>query len=139
MHAMYQDTRNPSRLLMITGYPSQELNNEADKLYAQNYLARMLEHVQHVWLRQLELDISKVPLEDYVLVTVGQDPAVWVGESGVGGWDVWPQTQQGQNLPELQKQDNGVWVHVSDWNGLNSVAADTSRLEKLYLKKIDSR
>ncbi|THD00343.1 hypothetical protein EYZ11_000236 [Aspergillus tanneri] len=41
MHALYQDTTDPTALLMITGYPSQELNTEADAQYAQLYLPRL--------------------------------------------------------------------------------------------------
>lgn len=139
MHAMYQDTRNPSQLLMITGYPSQELNTEADTVYAQKYLPRMFEYVQHVWLKQLHLDIAQVQLEDYALVAIGENPTGWVGESGIGGWDIWPQTQQGLNMPDLQKQESGIWVHVSGWNGLDNASSDSASVEKLYLRKIESR
>lgn len=139
MHAMYQDTNNESSLLMITGYQSQELNSEADRVYAQKYLSRMFEYVQHVCLRQLDLDIANISLDDHLLVEVGADPAAWVGKTGTGNWDIWPQTQQGQNMPDLQKQENSIWVHVSDWNGFESATAGSLPREKLLLKKIASR
>lgn len=139
MHAMYQDTNNESSLLMITGYQSQELNSEADRVYAQKYLSRMFGYVQHVRLRQLDLDIANMPLGDHLLVEIGADPAIWVRETGTGNWDIWPQTQQGRNMPDLQQQEHSVWVHISDWNGLDSATAGPLPREETFLKKITSR
>jgi hypothetical protein len=127
-HAFYTITNKPNHMLMITGYPSQELNNEADKAYAEKYLPRLFEHVQHIWLRQIGVDINELPLGGKgVAVTVdegtsGGDRADLGGE-GKGGWDVWKKTRQGSEGDDVvqgsRKGEAGgesTWVHVRKWD-----------------------
>ncbi|KAE8366607.1 hypothetical protein BDV27DRAFT_155747 [Aspergillus caelatus] len=38
MHAFFRSVESPDNLLMITGYPSQDMNNEADRTYAEAFL-----------------------------------------------------------------------------------------------------
>ncbi|KAE8139727.1 hypothetical protein BDV38DRAFT_280643 [Aspergillus pseudotamarii] len=38
MQAFFWNVENPDNLLMITGYPSQDMNNEADRTYAEAFL-----------------------------------------------------------------------------------------------------
>lgn len=115
MHIMYHDINDPSKLLMITGYPSQELNTEADEGYAKKYLSRLFEYVQHIWLKQLDCDIASLSLSESVTVTYGTNPEQWKADKAAGGWDVWPQTAQGQKMSKgAAGEEDPVWVQVTD-------------------------
>ena len=146
-HAFYQDINNPSRLFMITGYPSQELNIAADNVYAEEYLPRMFDYVQHVWLKQLDMDITTVPLDEKVVVAYGKNPSQWKDEkNGFGGWDVWLKTSQAQKKAQVERGDQNfeiaadrVWVQVSRWEDGNADPAQPTEGEKLYLHKVMSR
>lgn len=155
MHFLYQDTKAPSRLLMITGYQSQNLNTEADKVYAERFLPRMFEFVQHGWLRQLDVDVKALPLEEWVTVACGKRPSEWrdsssgtgtVNLKGVGGWDVWPDTSQGRKndngergTRDLEENQNGmIWVQVSRW-GDGGVDIQPIDGEMMCFRKIMSR
>jgi hypothetical protein len=101
--------------MMITGYQSQELNTEADTVYASNYLPEMFKFVQHVWLRQSDLDVRVLPLDkELIIVTCGAEEGTQQG--GVGGWDVWPATSQARAMKnaslEMREGDTKerVWV-----------------------------
>ncbi|KAH8700272.1 hypothetical protein BGW36DRAFT_373766 [Talaromyces proteolyticus] len=137
MHIMYQDINDPAKLLMITGYQSQELNTEADKAYASNYLPRMFEHVQHGWLKQLDADIASFSLEESLTVTYGLAPETWKLEQGAGGWDVWPQTAQARkNINQVQDLKEGlVWVQITP----GSDGAAPKEGGKLQLRKVLGR
>jgi hypothetical protein len=119
MHALYQSVDNPSQLIMLSGYPSTELNVECDKVYASKYMPKMFEFVQHVWLRQLELDIRSLPMDSKrITLTCGSSPDSQ--GQGVGGWDVWQSSDQAkQNLNNAQGeregegQDERIWVEIS--------------------------
>lgn len=126
MHAMYQDTNDPSQLLMITGYPSQELNTEADKRYAAKFLPRMFERVQHVRLKQLDADITTFPLageSSIITLAYGPEPEGWKkndSSSSGGGWDVFAQTEQARKnrdnvvgLSETVATAGLDWVQVT--------------------------
>ncbi|KAJ5110814.1 hypothetical protein N7532_001349 [Penicillium argentinense] len=146
-HAFYQDINNPSRLFMITGYPSQELNIAADNVYAEKYLPRMFDYVQHVWLKQLDMDITTVPLDEKVVVAYGKNPSQWKDEKkGFGGWDVWLKTAQAKKNTQVERGDQNVkiaadqvWVQVSRWEDGNADLAQPTEGEKLYLHKVMSR
>ena len=124
---------------MITGYPTQEMNTEADKIYAERFLPEMFENVQHVWLRQLDIDVATLPLEDSIFVECGNRPSDWTDEMGVGGWDIWPQTRQAAG--SAKGGDKLVFVRVGKWNGLPDYQALQGQgdEEKLYLKKLRGR
>jgi hypothetical protein len=51
-------------IVMMSGYPDQELKDEADSKYAGTYMPRMRESVDHVDLRQLELDAKTLGMLD---------------------------------------------------------------------------
>lgn len=144
MHAMYQDTKDPSQLLMITGYPSQELNTEADKQYAAKFLPKMFEHVQHVWLKQLDADITTFPLagDSPVTLAYGPQPEGWKKKNGdgSGGWDVFALTEQARknrdNVVGLSESvsDAGLdWVQVTPGSDESPAPKDGG---KFTLRKI---
>ncbi|KAJ5379044.1 hypothetical protein N7509_012163 [Penicillium cosmopolitanum] len=147
MHAFYQDINNPSRLFMITGYPSQELNTAADKIYAEEYLPRMFDYVQHVWLKQLDMDITTVRLDEKVVVAYGKNPSQWKDEKkGFGGWDVWPKTAQAEKNTQVEGGNQNfeiaadqVWVQISRLEDGSADPAEPTEGEKLYLHKVMSR
>ena len=112
MHAFFQDTQDPSKLFMITGYPSREMNTEADDVYAKRYLPRMFEFVQHRALYQIDVDVRTLPLKGHVLVAVGKNPAEWKDEKSIGAWDYWRETR-GIKVEEADK----LWVQVQEWDG----------------------
>lgn len=132
---------------MITGYQSQELNTQADKVYAEKYLQKMFEHVQHVWLRQVDVDVSTLPIDrERVLVTCGEAPVEQSGAKGVGGWDVWQQTQQAkhnengaQGVREGKSGEEKVWVQVSAWDESGDESAEPATGETFRLRKIMGR
>ncbi|KAL2798903.1 hypothetical protein BJX66DRAFT_294372 [Aspergillus keveii] len=152
-HAFYTITNKPNHMLMITGYPSQELNNEADKVYAEKYLPRLFEHVQHIWLRQIEVDIRELPLGGEGVV-VSVDEGISGGEGsdfggvGKGGWDVWKKTRQGSERDDVvqgarkgESVGERVWVHVRKWDGQEE-GVDGSEVEGrsvFYLSKLVGR
>ncbi|KAL4890749.1 hypothetical protein BDV59DRAFT_183562 [Aspergillus ambiguus] len=149
MHAFYQVVNKPSHLLMITGYPSQELNTEADKVYAEKYLPRLFEYVQHHWLRQLEVDVRQFPLDgERVIVTCDSGPGSGPVEGpmrGLGGWDIWKMTQQGKHPGIVQgvRRDEGigerVWVQILPWDeGYGGGLGREAEEGPLYLRKIMS-
>ncbi|KAJ5313947.1 uncharacterized protein N7443_000831 [Penicillium atrosanguineum] len=143
-HAFYHDTKDPTRVLMITGYPSQELNAEADKIYAERFLPRMFDQVQHTWLKQLDMSIAEIHLEDNLIVAYGKEPSAWV-DRGTGGWDVWPSTPQGkQAAAKIQgsvrpEMENQMWLQIAAWNGKIEDSKVPRDGEKLLVKKIISR
>lgn len=59
---------------MINGYLSQELNTEADKIYAERFLPKMLDQVQYTWLKQLAMSIAEIHLADYLIIAYGKEP-----------------------------------------------------------------
>lgn len=143
-HFFYQDTRDPARVLMITGYPSLELNTEADAIYAERFLPKMFEQVQHTWLKQLDISIGEIPLGERVIVAYGKEPSSWV-DGGVGGWDVWPATPQGRKIiaraqgSEALEVEDKDWVLIAGWNGQIDDGTAPKGGEKLFLRKITSR
>lgn len=147
MHALYQDINNPSQLVMITGYPSQELNTEADKVYAAKYLPKMFEHVEHVWLKQLDIDVTTLHLDDDKLaVTYGKSPSDWKDDKSLGGFDVWKTTRQAldnengvRGVETLENPDNADWVQVSAWDGGAQDAAKPKVGGVFYLKRVMGR
>ncbi|KAL2828098.1 hypothetical protein BJY01DRAFT_255487 [Aspergillus pseudoustus] len=144
-HAFYTVTNLPGHLLMITGYPSQALNDAADKAYAAKFLPRLFEHVQHVWLRQIELDVSELPIQGeraVVSVSSAEGSGSGIGE-GKGGWDVWKKTRQGSEggdgVQGARKGEDGlekVWVHLKSWDGEGHRDVDGEGSSAFYLKKI---
>jgi hypothetical protein len=68
---------------MTTGYPLQELNTEADTIYAGRFLSRLFEQVQHTWLKQLDMNIAETPLEENLIVAYRKEPSSWVDK---GRW-----------------------------------------------------
>lgn len=141
MHAFYQDTADPARLFMITGYQSQELNDEAHEKYAENYLDKMFEFVQHKMLLKLDIDINTLPTGEHVTVAYGKEPARWREEDEAGGWDV-SETREGAdedvNEGKKDEEDDRVWVQISRWNGADSVLESVQPFEgeRLHLKRI---
>ncbi|KAE8326268.1 hypothetical protein BDV39DRAFT_206162 [Aspergillus sergii] len=99
MHAFLHSVENPDQLLMITGCPSQEINNAADG----------------TWLKLLDLDVCSLPLADDDLVLQFRDaPANLGADQVVGGWDVWPETEQGINMTKAGKLGDvpKTWVGI---------------------------
>jgi hypothetical protein len=147
MHVLYRNINNPSQLLMITGYQSQELNTQADAVYAEKLSPRMLQYVSHGWLRQLDIDVRALPLEENILVAYGKEPQEWVNHNkSIGGWDIWPETAQGRNIRgNASGEDNSnsdeerYWVQVTDWNGHSEDTSQPINCEKLYLRKFVGR
>ncbi|KAJ5105298.1 hypothetical protein NUU61_002645 [Penicillium alfredii] len=147
MHALYQDINNPAQLVMITGYPSQELNTEADKFYAAKYLPRMFEHVQHVWLKQLDIDVTTLHLDDdRLVVTHGTAPSTWKDGKSPGGLDVWQKTRQALDNENgargVEILDNPVdadWLQVSTWDGGAQNAAKPEAGGVFYPRKVMGR
>lgn len=142
MHVLYQDINSPSRLFMITGYQSQELNTEADGVYAEKYLPSMFEYVQHIWLRQLDLDVTALSLGEQVVLACGKNPSAWKDDKALGGWDVWPDTRQAQKNTNSERgtrnleDEHRVWVQVSRWEdgAVNSIQPTEG--ERILLQKI---
>ncbi|OGM42640.1 hypothetical protein ABOM_008436 [Aspergillus bombycis] len=115
MHAFFQSVENPGILLMITGYPSQEINNAADKTYAATFLPRMFQVVEHKWLKQLDLDVRLLPLGDDDLTIQFRDTPLDPGTGqAIGGWDVWLETEQAIRMREAGKVQDlpKVWVGI---------------------------
>ncbi|KAJ5288818.1 hypothetical protein N7478_001848 [Penicillium angulare] len=133
MHAFFQDTQDPAKLFMITGYPSQEMNTEADNIYAERYLPRMFGFVQHKALWQVNLDVRALPLCGEVAVAVGKNPGELKNESAVGAWDYWPETR-GIKVDGADK----LWVQVQEWDGSSGVSLSPVDGELLLGKKIGS-
>ncbi|KAJ5584771.1 uncharacterized protein N7459_004571 [Penicillium hispanicum] len=131
MHVFYQDAHDPAQLVMITGYPSQELNTEADTVYARDFMPRLFQYVTHKSLRQLDKDIGTLPLQDNVLLVSGQEP----GTERTGGWDVWPQTAQGRRILGEAADTEKVWVQVTPWDGHRTEEPQPTAREKFYLRK----
>ncbi|KAL3452716.1 hypothetical protein BJX65DRAFT_302625 [Aspergillus insuetus] len=144
MHAFYRvtNTNSPSDLLlMVSGYPSQELNEEVHNAYMPQYGARMFEYVEHVWLRQIELVSSELPLVERVAIscTTGTE-----GKKGqVGGWDIWEQTPEAQVIISAQggrKDETAaerVWIGVEPW--LDNEETLGSGQEVFYCEMIASK
>ena len=58
-HTLWQDQASADTLVMISGYPSYESNQAADKAYVENgYASRMAEFVDHGRLLQLDVDVN---------------------------------------------------------------------------------
>ncbi|KAJ5116181.1 hypothetical protein N7456_000529 [Penicillium angulare] len=133
MHAFFQDTQDPAKLFMITGYPSQEMNTEADNIYAERYLTRMFGFVQHKVLWQVDLDVRTLPLRGEVAVAVGKSPGGWKNENATGAWDYWPETR-GIKTEEAHK----LWVQVEEWDGSSEVSLSPVDGEVLLGKKLGS-
>jgi hypothetical protein len=130
MHAFYKASNAPSDILLITGFPSQELNDEAHEVFVEKFFARMFELVEHRSMKQVEVDVKEFPLdqERLAVVTSGEKIA---GLKGKGGWDV---LQKAEDKPTAEE----VWVHVLPWDEEvenSSVGAG----EMLYLEKIVGR
>merc|ERR1712093_189934 len=60
-HSLWQDTLNPSRLVFISGYPSQECTDAADARYVQEHMKSMMEHVESDGFIQLNMDVKDGP------------------------------------------------------------------------------
>ncbi|KAE8356314.1 hypothetical protein BDV28DRAFT_145349 [Aspergillus coremiiformis] len=131
MHAFFQNIDNPVQILMITGYPTQEMNTAADVTYAQKYLSRVFQLVEHGWLKQLDLDVRSLPLDsDEIVLRLCDAPQEPGTDGAVGAWDVWPQTEQGIRM----RQSGGfgeekTWVEVSD--GSQTGIAEVLRFRKI--------
>ncbi|KAL4901701.1 hypothetical protein BDW74DRAFT_181419 [Aspergillus multicolor] len=150
LHAFYEVTNRPAHLLMITGYPSQELNTAVDRVYSERFLGSLFEFVQHIWLRQIEVDLATAPLEaEGMVVTCGARPEDGIVESGtgkgIGGWDVWKKTQQGkqggsvvQGVREHEDDAERTWVQIKPWNS-NDEEDISGADEVFYLREIISR
>lgn len=142
MHVLYQDINSPSRLFMITGYQSQELNTEADKVYAEKYLPSMFEYVQHVWLRQLDLDVTTLSLGEQMVLACGKNPSEWRDDKALGGWDVWPDTRQalkntnGERGTRNLEDEDRVWVQVSQLEDGVADSIQPTEGERTLLRKI---
>lgn len=118
---------------MITGYPSQEMNTEADNIYAERYLPRMFSFVQHKVLWQVDIDVRTLPLRGEVAVAVGKRPEEWKDEGSIGAWDYWPETR-GIEVKEADK----LWVQVKEWDGNSEVPLSPVDGEVLLGKRIGS-
>ncbi|KAJ5156387.1 hypothetical protein N7492_009190 [Penicillium capsulatum] len=145
MHVLYQDINSPSRLFMITGYPSQELNTQTDKIYAEKFLPSMFEFVRHVWLQQLDIDVTSLPLEEQVTLAYGANSSAWKDQNARGGWDVWPDTAQapknasGERGTRNLESEDRVWVQVSKWDDANVQAVQPKDGESVQLRKITGK
>lgn len=126
-HIFYQDINNPSQLLMITGYQSEQLMLEASEDYTHKFREKMFEQVQHIWIKQVDADVSSFhPLQNeqrIITVTYGTAPQEWKNDESVGYWDVWPETEQAKadlynarTLGVKDDMDGSVWVQVSSGN-----------------------
>ncbi|CEL04902.1 hypothetical protein ASPCAL06026 [Aspergillus calidoustus] len=128
MHAFYRvvNTKgsgsSPSDLLlMVSGYPSQELNEEVHNVYMPEYGARMFEYVEHVSLRQVELVSSELPLAEKVVISCTTGGSEGRKDGQVGGWDIWEQTPEERAIISAQggRKDGidgeRVWVGVEPW------------------------
>ncbi|KAJ5725928.1 uncharacterized protein N7483_007285 [Penicillium malachiteum] len=88
------------------------MNTEADIVYAERYMPRMFELVQHKVLRQIDVDVQTLPLSGDVVLTVGKNPEEWKDEKAIGNCDYWSETR-GINIEEAEK----LWVQVHAWDG----------------------
>lgn len=105
---------------------------EADSIYAEKYLQKMFQFVEHKMLRQVDIDIKTLQIGKHISVAYGKKPATWTEEDQPGGWDV-SQTTQGAD-----EEEDRVWVQVSKWNGAASVLDSVQPIEgeRLFLEKI---
>lgn len=60
-HGLWQDMSDTSRVVMLSGYPSQEATDSADAEYVKTYGPRMAEIVSHIALYQLAADMGSLP------------------------------------------------------------------------------
>ncbi|KAL3466484.1 hypothetical protein BJX64DRAFT_250164 [Aspergillus heterothallicus] len=146
-HAFYTVSNLPGHLMMITGYPSQELNNAADRAYAERFLPTLFEHVKHVWLRQIEIDVAELPVSgDGVVVGISSGKGK-EEKKGKGGWDVWKKTRQGaeggdvvQGVRQGEDEEERFWVSVQCWDGegagLETRETERERGSVFYLRKL---
>ncbi|KNG87663.1 hypothetical protein ANOM_004123 [Aspergillus nomiae NRRL 13137] len=126
MHAFFQSVDNPDLLLMVTGYPSQEMNNAADDTYAATFLPRMFQFVEHKWLKQLDVDVSLLPLgNDNLTLQFCDTPVDTATGQVIGGWDVWPETEQGIRMREAGKLEElrKIWVGIGKETGVDLTLA----------------
>ncbi|KAL3482787.1 hypothetical protein BJX62DRAFT_245535 [Aspergillus germanicus] len=145
MHAFYRVTninRPSDLLLMVSGYPSQELNEEVHNVYMPQYGTGMFEYVEHVWLRQIELVSSELQLVEKVVITCTTGPE-GRKEGQVGAWDIWEQTPEAQAIIAAQGGRKGetaterVWVGVEPW--VNTEERLGSGQEVFYCEMIASK
>ncbi|KAL2813520.1 hypothetical protein BJX63DRAFT_431868 [Aspergillus granulosus] len=142
-HAFFSVTNAPGHLMMITGFPSQELNNEVHEAYEAQFLSRFFAHAQHVWMRQIEVDIRELPIQgNKVVVNVSlgsKGDSAETEEEGKGGWDVLTKTrQEAEEGDVVQGEVEGerAWVSVKGWEGEGQRDINEEGRSVFHLQKI---
>lgn len=164
-HSLWQDTLNLSRLVYISGYPSQESTDAADARYVQEHMKPMMELVESEGILQLTMDVKNSPLLDSIFL----EAAVLSMEAGTSqdeyekmvteslerstmndrkasftGWDVWPdilRAKKGLEADETAAKKYVILAGMEVKEDLNKspshLVADEGRLiDHICLRKI---
>ncbi|KAK2594749.1 hypothetical protein QQS21_007547 [Conoideocrella luteorostrata] len=128
-HVLFQSESDATQLVLVTGYPSLEMNLAADREYVTKIAGRMSQFVKHDRLLMLEKDIDELPLETgrVSLSLATGEPAATQNNIGSGGWDVWQ--PPGTDSPPIKS----TWVQVSSANNGDAIPNAKS---KIVLKRI---
>lgn len=109
-HILFQCVNDSKQLVFITGYPSLEMNMEADREYAERFMKRMFAIVEHNRLLMVESDVMGLQLCDgKASMSLFKSRPVaepHVLNNGIAGWDVW----QPPGSPEPVRKE--TWIHV---------------------------
>jgi hypothetical protein len=132
-HQLWQHISVPQCLVMISGYPSQESTDKADKEYVQRYYNQMGELVEHMGLKELQLDAELIrsPLLDSPVLSietfsvVGEEQSEFEAKEMekqmeatglvVGGWDMWPDVQRAEKGLHGERGNDKDWVRLTGW------------------------
>ncbi|CAM6111278.1 unnamed protein product [Calypogeia fissa] len=135
-HQLWQHISIPQCLVMISGYPSQESTDIADREYVPRYGKRMAEFVENLGLKELQLDAesikssilgAKVMSLETLMVEAEDQRAFEMKEMGsekakegtrtvVGGWDIWPKVLRAKKgLDAEMGMVAKDWVRLTGW------------------------
>ncbi len=141
-HELWQHIMFPNCLVMITGYPSRQAVEDADKAYAEKgFLGRTAEFVQHKRLLIIETDVTGLPIDaanveiDVSSSNVGENAKLELGPEIVAGRKVMEEAvEQGRKEPGEK-----IFVSIKaleDKNVKQSVEALPLMWHTVYLKRI---
>jgi hypothetical protein len=130
---------------MISGYPDRESNDKADSEYVRIYLPRMREFVDHVDLRQSELDAKTLGMLEAPILKVEQVPmprdqresfVAEKEESTVSAVDIWKEVIAKQKGLQLDDNAEEILVRLTGIMGDMASQAIPEDLSVMYLEKI---
>ncbi|KAI1863158.1 uncharacterized protein JN550_009894 [Neoarthrinium moseri] len=136
-HILYQSEDDPAQLAMITGYPSLELNLEADRVYAAGFMKRMFELVNHQQLFLLYIDIERLPLQSGRVSIVTTDTELSKELSLVGARDCYEPPNKVADSSDQDKKKDFVYVMATADGG--DILQETGLKERFVLKRLIGR